>query len=107
MKKRLRNYIVLGLIIFSTTNCNDYLDVNPKGIITEEQLNKPEYVEGLVTAAYAYMSRVGAFDTMNPWIASLRSDDAYKGGGGLDDQPAWYQMEVFSTVNANVGNNDG
>jgi starch-binding outer membrane protein, SusD/RagB family len=107
MIKRLNIYIALGLLLFSTTNCKDYLDVQPKGIITEEQLNKPEYVDGLVNAAYSFMPRANTFNTFNPWIASFRSDDAYKGGGGLDDQPAWYQMEVFSLLNANVGNNDG
>lgn len=99
--------MALGLLIFSTTNCEDYLDVKPKGSIPEEMLNKPEHAEGLVNAAYAFMPRAHAFNTYNPWIASFRSDDAYKGGGGLDDQPAWYQMEVFSLLNANVGNNDG
>jgi len=107
MKRKLLSYIIPGLLVLLMTDCKDYLEVNPKGIITEEQLASPEYTDGLVTAAYAYMPRVGAFDTMNPWIASLRSDDAYKGGGGLDDQSAWYQMEVFSLVNPNVGNNDG
>ena len=107
MKIRIKSFLVSGILIISMTNCKDYLEVNPKGLITEEQLAKPEYTDGLVTAAYAYAPRVGAFDTMNPWIASLRSDDAYKGGGGLDDQSAWYQMEVFTLVNANVGNNDG
>lgn len=105
--KSLKNYIGLGLLIISLTNCQDILDVNPKGIITEDQLTDPEHVDGLVTAAYAFMPRAHAFNTMNPWIGSLRSDDAYKGGGGLDDQPAWYQMEVFSLLNPNVGNNDG
>lgn len=102
-------YIVLGLVICLTnTNCNkDILDINPKGAIKEDQLNDPKYVDGLITAAYAFIPRAHAFNTLNPWIASLRSDDAYKGGGGLDDQSAWYQMEVFSLVNPNIGNNDG
>lgn len=107
MIKRFRNCLALVLVLAATASCQDSLEVSPKGIITDEQLNKPEYVDGLVNAAYAFMPRVHAFSTMNPWIASLRSDDAYKGGGGLDDQPAWYQMEVFSLLNANVGNNDG
>lgn len=111
MKKRVvsNKYIVFVLMIsFMAASCKkDILDVTPKSVITEEQLNDPKYVDGLVTAAYAYMPRVHAFNTLNPWIASIRSDDAYKGGGGLDDQPAWYQMEVFSLVNPNVGNNDG
>ena len=84
-------YFVMG--------CNDVLDIRPKGIITEEQLTEPEHIEGFVTAAYNRYGRIGALDTFNPWIASIRSDDAYKGGGGLDDQPAWYQMEVFSLSN--------
>lgn len=106
MKKRVISYIILGLVIFLMTNCNK-LDVNPKGIITETQLSDPKYIDGLVTAAYAFMPQSDVFTTMNPWITSIRSDDAYKGGGGLDDQPAWYQMGVFSLVNPNVGNNDG
>ncbi|MEQ9438809.1 MAG: RagB/SusD family nutrient uptake outer membrane protein [Cyclobacteriaceae bacterium] len=105
--KKLLTYIGISLLIIITNNCQDVLDVNPKGVLTEEQLSGPEYVDGFVNAAYAFMPRAHAFDTMNPWIASFRSDDAYKGGGGLDDQTPWYQMEVFSLANANVGNNDG
>jgi hypothetical protein len=108
MKKRLKSYILLGLVSsLMIVSCKKALDVTPKGAITAEQLNDPKYVDGLVTAAYAFIPRAHAFDTMNPWVTSIRSDDAYKGGGGLDDQPAWYQMEVFSMVNPNVGNNDG
>src|SRR5690554_2538094 len=107
MKNKLILFIASILIILGLTNCQEILEVKPKGIITEEQLNNPEYVDGFVTAAYAFIPRAHAFNTLNPWIASIRSDDAYKGGGGLDDQPAWYQMEVFSLLNANVGNNDG
>lgn len=107
MKDRLKLFAFSLLLVLLMTNCQEILDVKPKGIITEEQLNSPEYVDGFVTAAYAFIPRAHAFNTLNPWIASIRSDDAYKGGGGLDDQPAWYQMEVFSLLNANVGNNDG
>jgi hypothetical protein len=107
MRDKYKLFAVSVLLVLSMTNCQEILDVKPKGIITEEQLNSPEYVDGFVTAAYAFIPRAHAFNTLNPWIASIRSDDAYKGGGGLDDQPAWYQMEVFSLLNANVGNNDG
>jgi hypothetical protein len=105
--KTFRNYIIFGLLSIYLTNCQDMLNVTPKGIITEDQLSEPSHVDGLVTAAYAFMPRSHAFNTQNPWIASVRSDDAYKGGGGLSDQPAWFQMEVFSLVTASVGNNDG
>src|SRR5690606_9126892 len=101
MKNKLILFIASILIILGLTNCQEILEVKPKGIITEEQLNNPEYVDGFVTAAYAFIPRAHAFNTLNPWIASIRSDDAYKGGGGLDDQPARYQMEAFSLLNAN------
>ncbi|APS40546.1 glycan metabolism protein RagB [Salegentibacter sp. T436] len=99
--------IFLVFLVISLTSCEkDFLEVNPKAVLTEDQLQKPEQLDGFVTAAYAFMPRSHAFETYNPFIASLRSDDAYKGGGGLNDQTPWYQMEVFTLVNASVGNND-
>lgn len=106
-------YIIVVLVMSAVllTSCNDALDVNPKGVVTEEQVSQPESVDGLVVAAYAILPKAGPccgeFMTLNPWIASVRSDDAYKGGGGLDDQTPWYQMELFSLVSNNIGNNDG
>jgi starch-binding outer membrane protein, SusD/RagB family len=109
--KKIKYFIILGLLIISTTNCKDYLNINPKGIILESTLSDPQYIEGLITSAYAFRSSTGYYgtygSTLNPWIASVRSDDAYKGGGSLDDQTPWYQMEVFTLVNNNVGNNNG
>lgn len=104
----LKIYIFLSFLVISLTSCEeDFLDVNPKAVLTEEQLQEPEQLDGFVTAAYAFMPRTGPFESYNPFIASLRSDDAYKGGGGLNDQTPWYQMEVFSFINPSVGNNDG
>src|SRR5690606_29138326 len=107
MKDRLKLFAFSLLLVLLMTNCQEILDVKPKGIITEEQLNSPEYVDGFVTSAYALIPRAHAVNSLILLVARIRSDDAYKGGGDLDDQPAWYQMEVFSLLNANVGNNDG
>lgn len=108
MKDLKKAYSIMGLLVIFMIGCSDdILDVVPKGSLTEDQLTEPEQVDGFVTAAYAFMPRTHAFATFNPWIASFRSDDAYKGGGGLNDQTPWYQMEVFSLVTATVGNNDG
>lgn len=105
--KNLIQYIMLGAFLLIISGCEDeFLDVNPKAVLTEAQLQEPEQLDGFVTAAYAFMPRSHAFETFNPFIASIRSDDAYKGGGGLNDQTPWYHMEVFSFVNPSVGNND-
>jgi starch-binding outer membrane protein, SusD/RagB family len=106
-----RKSILLSLLVFlalTISNCSDdFLDVGPKGVLTEEQLTEPEHVEGYIISAYSWIPSANVFQTMNPWLASFRSDDAYKGGGGLDDQTPWLQMELFSQVTPNVGNNDG
>lgn len=102
--------VLVGMSVALLSSC-DTLDVQPKGVVTEEQVSQPESLEGLVTAAYAILPKAppccAELLSLNPWVASVRSDDAYKGGGGLDDQAAWYQMEVFSLVSPSVGNNNG
>lgn len=78
-------YIAAGLL--SLTSCKKYLDVSPRGALTEADVTKPESVDGLVTAAYAAIGNDfwnGPITSM--WAyGSVRSDDAYKGGGSVDD----------------------
>jgi hypothetical protein len=105
----MKNYRLIALVFAAITffGCKKYLDVTSKAVLTEDQVSNPDQIEGFVTAAYAYMPNLGFADTQAPWIQSVRSDDAYKGGGGLSDQTPWYEMEIFSAVTPNVGNNDG
>ena len=106
--KRTINYIILGMLIFSFTNCKKILDVKPQAAITEADVSTPGSVDGLIIAAYAWIPHEGILNQkMSPWLADIKSDDSYKGGGGLSDQTPWYQMEVFSLVTPSVGNNDG
>ena len=89
-------------------SCKDFLSVKPQGALEEDDASSPKNVEGLVTAAYAWVAHeVTINQKLAPWLADIKSDDSYKGGGGLTDQSPWYQMEVFSLVTPNVGNNDG
>ena len=75
--------IVFAMAIVFSMSCKKYLDYQPKGSLPQSQLTTPEAVEGLATAAYAGIA--------NDWwdapitsmweYGSIRSDDAYKGGG--------------------------
>jgi len=105
----MKRYRLIAIVLVATAlfGCKKYLDVTSKGVLTEDQVSNPDQLESFVTAAYAYMPNLGFGDTQAPWIQSVRSDDAYKGGGGLSDQTPWYEMEIFSAVTPNVGNNDG
>ncbi|MBZ4187334.1 RagB/SusD family nutrient uptake outer membrane protein [Niabella beijingensis] len=105
--KQYKIYYALAVIMLTGASCKGFLDVNPKGVLSESQITTPADAEKFVIAAYAYMPTLGYGDTHNPWIQDVRSDDSYKGGGGLNDQVPWHEMEIFTLLTPNVGNNDG
>ncbi|MEO6844153.1 MAG: RagB/SusD family nutrient uptake outer membrane protein [Ginsengibacter sp.] len=106
--KKIINYILFSAIIFSIAGCKKYLDVTPQGVVTEDNVSTPQTIDGLVIAAYAWLPHEGILNQkLSPWLADIKSDDAYKGGGGIGDQIPWYQWEVFSLNTASTGNNDG
>src|SRR5881394_936563 len=90
--------ILSGLMIFGS--CKKALDYTPKGALSVSDLKSPTAVEGLVTAAYA---AIGNGDMIGPiysnWAyGSVRSDDAYKGGGGTGDVGEIDAMEHYNLV---------
>ena len=77
---------ILIILAFSLASCNDYLDTKPQGFIAAGS-STVEGANGLVIAAYAGIANddmIGPMTSM--WVyGSVRSDDAYKGGGGVGD----------------------
>lgn len=96
-------YILIGgLLAIMSVSCSDFLDMNPKGTLNDEQLDGPEYVEKMVIAAYALVETDNV--EMLPWLFSdLRSGDAYKGGGGPSDMGFAHNVEVANTLRVNTG----
>ena len=96
--------ITAGLLIFSSS-CTKPLDYSPPGVLSPADLTSPVAVEGLVTAAYA---AIGNGDMIGPiysdWaFGSVRSDDAYKGGGGTGDVGEIDAMEHYNLVTPSIG----
>ena len=94
--------ISAGLLMVSS--CKKQLDYKPTGVLSSSDLTSPEAVEGLVTAAYA---AIGNGDMIGPiysnWAyGSIRSDDAYKGGGGTADLDEVDKMEHYNLVSADM-----
>jgi starch-binding outer membrane protein, SusD/RagB family len=93
--------VMLMLFLVAVTfSCEDVLDATPKGVLSEEQLTTPSSVETLVVAAYQglgahFFGNGEAFlgPTSN-WVNDLRSDDAYKGGGGITDLTPGHQLQT-------------
>ena len=82
--------IILMMMLVSLTmgSCSgDFLEYEPRGVLSSENVATPGNAEGLVIAAYA---GIGNDEMVGPltsqWVyGSVRSDDAYKGGGGRGD----------------------
>ena len=86
MKNIYINLLLIALVGLITGSCSDNLETKPQGAVTSGEPSE-ESAEGLVTAAYA---AIGNDDMIGPitsmWAyGSVRSDDAYKGGGGVAD----------------------
>ncbi|MBP6021998.1 RagB/SusD family nutrient uptake outer membrane protein [Ferruginibacter sp.] len=103
MKKLIiASFITSGLIFFSS--CKKELDYKPTGALSSADLTSPTAIDGLVTAAYA---AIGNGDMIGPiysnWAyGSVRSDDAYKGGGGTGDVGEIDAMEHYNLVTPNM-----
>lgn len=87
----MKNIKLLLTGIFATiliAGCSDdFLEYEPGGVLSNENVATAENAEALVVAAYAGIANddmVGPLTNM--WVyGSVRSDDAYKGGGGRGD----------------------
>ncbi|WPR72725.1 RagB/SusD family nutrient uptake outer membrane protein [Flavobacterium sp. NG2] len=101
------NKIVLSClsILFLAACSSDFLDYEPTGVLTSESVATAENAEALVTAAYAAIGNdemVGPIT--NQWVyGSVRSDDAYKGGGGRGDVDVIDRYEQYNTTIADFG----
>lgn len=105
MNKKLILSIILtgGLLTFSS--CKDYFDYQPKGLLSSENIQSASGAESLVTAAYAGIGNdemIGPMTSM--WVyGSVRSDDAYKGGGGVTDVAEVDFYEHYNLTRADLG----
>ena len=109
MKLRYIAYTALIALVLQLTACDDFLDTKPLGVISEEGLQSADGVEPLVIAAYAALAGPESrWDTWwrptTNWIqGEVRSDNAYKGGGGITDGWETHAYETFTGVYPTIG----
>lgn len=97
-----------GLLLLVATACQeDFLDFKPTGVVASDDLTSVESVEKMIVAAYASLGNDGLlahqFGDLWAW-GTTRSDDGYKGGGGIGDQFPTHQTEVFTLNDENNSN---
>lgn len=83
----------------------DFLDETAQGIISSEQLTTAETVDQMCNAAYSTLGNViWSKPTASLWhLGSVRSGDAYKGGGGAADCGNIHQYEMYVTNTVDNG----
>ena len=107
MKTTIYQLIFAVCILGVFTSCDDMLDTVPQGQFTSEQIDDTS-VEGLVASAYAgleahfYGNNEAFAGPSTNWIFDVRSDDAYKGGGGTGMEENIHLLEVSEINSDNV-----
>ncbi len=100
-------FIIIGMLVsLLFTSCSkDFLEYEPEGVLSNENVATAENAEALVVAAYAGIANddmVGPLTQM--WVyGSVRSDDAYKGGGGRGDVDIVDKYEQYNLTAADNG----
>lgn len=97
--------MMLGATLLGVAGCNDFLDHSkPKGILSEDDIMKPEYVDNAVIAAYAYMvSGEDMNSSFQLWsFGNVRSDDAYKGGSNTEDGSHMHYVEISNGLTTDL-----
>ena len=88
--------LMCGAMTTTFTSCDDYIDVEPKGVIDEELAGSQP--EKMVTAAYAMLGNCWYTYPFNLWpYGDVASDDAMKGGSGTTDTD-YHAVEVWTTL---------
>src|SRR6188508_3296108 len=97
--KQIRKLVFVFVVMVALFSCDNFLEVSPQGVISDEALNSPENIDGLVISAYAMLGNdhYTVPNMLWPW-GDLRSGDAYKGGDGPADIAIYNAMEIFSTL---------
>jgi hypothetical protein len=95
--KNIKYLVVLSLCIMAAS-CKKYLDTNPQGVISTADLTTPANTDAMVIAAYSALGNdYYYYPYSSMWAyGSIRSGDAYKGGGGTGDIFEYDQFETFS-----------
>ncbi|MDN3669191.1 RagB/SusD family nutrient uptake outer membrane protein [Echinicola jeungdonensis] len=103
-----KNIILLISALLVLGSCEKVLEVGPKGVLSEDQINSPKEAEGFVIAAYSQLGNDEINRPFNLWpYGNVRADDAYKGGRDPGDGQGFHFMETFSNTRPNMWELDG
>ncbi|MFV8328440.1 RagB/SusD family nutrient uptake outer membrane protein [Flavobacterium sp. ZS1P14] len=105
MKKHTKIVVDFLSILFLVSCSSDFLNYEPTGVLSPTSVATAENADALVNAAYA---AIGNDEMVGPithqWVyGSVRSDDAYKGGGGRGDVDVIDRYEQYNLTIPDYG----
>ncbi len=102
--KKIFKYMLAATLLLSASACDDFINVNPQGVIDEELARQNP--EEMVTAAYAMLGDCWYSYPFNLWpYGDAASDDCLKGGSGTTDT-GYHPMEIWATLTTTPGELD-
>lgn len=103
--KKYFNIGLIGLLIICFSACTDFLNEEPTGILTTE--NVQTAYEDALTAAYSTLGNDHYNTPLSLWpYGTVRSDDAYKGGSGEQDISTFHFLEISNNISTEFGEVD-
>ncbi|MBC6605558.1 RagB/SusD family nutrient uptake outer membrane protein [Hymenobacter sp. BT188] len=108
--KILKTSVLAISLLALSPGCNDkeFLNVQPTGALSDDQLNTAANIEKQVIATYSQLGNDvyrAPYTSLWPY-GNVRAGDAYKGGNGTADVDAFHFYETFTFNRVDVGNTD-
>jgi len=92
-------FIFLTVLVTFLGSCRKQLEIEPKAVLSPNQVANPENIDKFVIAAYSPMGNGDINVSFSLWqYGDVRSDDAYKGGRDEGDGQEFHFMETFSNM---------
>jgi len=97
--KKIKYIAAVLILAITAVSCKKYLNENPQGVISKSDLTTAANTDAMVIAAYSYLGNDYYYYPFSSMWAygSIRSGDAYKGGGGPGDVAEYNQYETFAS----------
>jgi starch-binding outer membrane protein, SusD/RagB family len=100
--KKIKSFVFIVVLLIGNA-CSNVLDVVPEGQLAQGVEVDANIMDNLITGAYSALTyrfiqlhHVTFQGPTSNWVSDVRSDDAYKGGGGIVDQVPIHQMETWT-----------
>ena len=79
-------FLLLAIIASVMVTGCDFLEVDPQGMMGEDDIRTPDKIESAVNSAYAALGNDNMNTPFSLWyLGNVRAGDAYKGGAGASD----------------------